>query len=382
MMGWLVCFLKAGRDAVRQEARHTTEQSRHIILHAALRNATQRNATLFKSNTMRLAILDDYQAISQTIVDWRQVPGLSVVSYRDHVYDERELIERLRGFDAVMRIRERTAFSGELLEQLPQLKLIRATGMRNARSIDLPACQRLGITVCTTNAMHQTTVELTWALILNLFRRLPQETQSVAAGGWQRGVGVGLAGRTLGILGLGNMGKPVAAIGRLFGMDVIAWSPNLTQERCDPYGVRCVSKQTLFDSSDVVTVHMPASDRTVGIVSRTDIESMKPDAYFVNTARAELIDESALIEALEARRIAGAGLDVYSVEPLPQDHPFRWLPNVIATPHIGFVTDQNMQEFFQTSLTNLKAFMSGNPVNVISHAHPLLADSQLALQGH
>lgn len=331
---------------------------------------------------MRLAILDDYQGISHTIVDWNQVPGLSVVSYRDHVHDERELIERLRGFDAVMRIRERTAFSGRLLGQLPQLKLILATGMRNARSIDLATCQKLGITVCTTHAMHQTTVELTWALILNLFRRIPQETQSLVAGGWQSGVGVGLAGRTLGILGLGNMGKPVASIGRLFGMNVIAWSPNLTQERCDPYGVRYVSKQTLFESSDVVTVHVPASDRTVGIVSRSDIQSMKPEAFFINTARPELVDEQALIEALQARKIGGAGLDVFSVEPLPKDHPFRWLPNVIATPHIGFVTDENMQEFFQTSLSNLKAFMSGNPVNVISDAHPLLPDSQLALQGH
>lgn len=331
---------------------------------------------------MRLAILDDYQGISQTIVDWQQIPGLSVVSYRDHIHDECELINRLRGFDVVMRIRERTAFPRSLLEQLPQLKLILATGMRNARSIDLPACRQLGIKVCTTNAMHQTTVEVTWALILNLFRRIPQEVQSVAAGAWQSGVGVGLAGRTLGILGLGNMGKPVASIGRLFGMDVIAWSPNLTQQRCDPHGVRCVTKQALFGRSDVVTVHMPASERTVGIVSQTEINSMKPGAYFVNTARAELVDEQALIEALQTRKIAGAGLDVFSLEPLPQDHPFRWLPNVIATPHIGFVTEENMREFFQTSLTNLNAFMSGNPVNVISDEHPLLPDSQLARQGH
>lgn len=330
---------------------------------------------------MRLAILDDYQGISQTIVNWEEIAGLSVVSYRDHVHDQTELLERLKGFDAVMRIRERTAFPRSLLEQLPQLKLILATGMRNARSIDLAACDELGITVCTTHAQHQSTVEVTWALILNLFRRIPQETLSLRAGGWQNGVGIGVDGKTLGILGLGNMGKPVASIGRILGMDVVAWSPNLTQERCDPYGVRCVDKKTLFSVSDVLTVHIPASDKTVGIVSESDIQSMKPSAYFINTSRPELVDERALINALQTRKIAGAGLDVFSVEPLPQGHPFRQLTNVIATPHIGFVTQQNMEEFFFTSMQNLKNFIAGTPANVISAERPMLPDSQLALQG-
>jgi len=330
---------------------------------------------------MRLAILDDYQGIAHKIVNWHEIPGLDVVAFRDHVYTERDLVNRLQGFDAVMRIRERTAFPRSVLEKLPQLKLILATGMRNARSIDLKATDELGITVCTTQAYHQTTVEVTMALILGLFRRIPQETQSLRAGGWQLGVGVGLAGKTLGIIGLGNMGIPVAAIGKILGMRVVAWSPNLTQQRCDPYGVTCVDKATLFAESDVITLHLPAADSTLGIVSRKDIWSMKKTAYFINTARPELVDEEALIEALRDGVIGGAGLDVYSVEPLPEDHPFRTLPNVIATPHIGFVTQENMEEFYKVSHQNLKAYLAGKPTNIINSQNPFLKDSQVALQG-
>jgi phosphoglycerate dehydrogenase-like enzyme len=331
---------------------------------------------------MRLAILDDYLGIGQTIVDWSVVPGLAVVSFRDHVHDQNELIARLAEFDVVMRIRERTEFPREVLSRLPKLKLILATGMRNARSIDLRAADELGIVVSTTEAQHQTTVEVTWALILGSFRSIPQESASLRAGGWQVSLGRGLAGKTLGIVGLGNMGIPVAQIGQLFGMKVVAWSRNMTPERAGAFNVQAVSKEALFRQADVITIHMPLSDATLGLVSAADLALMKKDAFLINTSRPQIVAEGALLEALEQRRIGGAGLDVFEVEPLPFAHPYRSLPNVLATPHIGFVTKENMEEFFHTSLKNLLAFLTGSPLNVINAARPFLPDSQVSKQMH
>ena len=331
---------------------------------------------------MRLAILDDYLGLAQTIVNWGVVPGLAVVGFRDHVHDQNELIERLSEFDVVMRIRERTEFPRSVLSRLPKLKLILATGMRNARSIDLPAADELGIVVCTTEAQHQTTVEVTWALILGLFRSIPQETASLRAGGWQVSLGRGLAGKTLGVLGLGNIGIPVAQIAQLFGMNVIAWSRNMTPERAGIHQVQSVSKEALFSQSDVITIHMPLSDATLGLVSATDLARMKKDAFLVNTSRPQIVDERALFEVLEKRLIGGAGLDVFETEPLPLQHPYRSMPNVLATPHIGFVTKENMEEFFHTSLKNLLAFLAGTPINVINGARPFLPDSQVSKQMH
>jgi len=331
---------------------------------------------------MRLAILDDYLGLAQTIVNWSVVPGLAVVGFRDHVHDRNELIERLSEFDVVMRIRERTEFPRSVLARLPKLKLILATGMRNARSIDLPAADELGIVVCTTEAQHQTTVEVTWALILGLFRSMPQETASLRAGGWQVSLGRGLAGKTLGVLGLGNMGIPVAKIAQLFGMNVIAWSRNMTPERAGIHQVQSVSKEALFSQSDVITIHMPLSDATLGLVSASDLARMKKDAFLVNTSRPQIVDEHALLEVLEKRLIGGAGLDVFETEPLPLQHPYRSMPNVLATPHIGFVTKENMEEFFHTSLKNLLAFLAGTPINVINGARPFLPDSQVSKQMH
>jgi phosphoglycerate dehydrogenase-like enzyme len=333
-------------------------------------------------NQMRLAILDDYQDLAHKIVDWQQIPGLSVVAFKDHVHEERELVDRLYGFDYVMRIRERTEFPRSVLERLPRLKLILATGMRNARSLDLTATDELGITVCTTDAQHQTTVEVTWALILSLFRQIPRETTSLRAGGWQTVVGTSLSGKTLGVIGLGNMGIPVARIGQLLGMRVVAWSRNLTQERSAQYGVECVTKEMLIEQSDVITIHHPLTDDSLGLIGEHEIKLMKPTAYLINTSRAQIVNEDALIKGLAEKRIGGAGLDVFSIEPLPQDHPFRVLPNVIATPHIGFVTSDNMREFYLTSFNNLKAFLSGSPANVINAKHPFLPDSQVAQQMH
>ena len=331
---------------------------------------------------MKLAILDDYQSVASQIVDWSVVDGLTVVPFHDHVFDERELIGRLSDFDAVMRIRERTEFPRRVLESLPRLKLILATGMRNARSIDLSAADELGIKVCTTDALHQTTVEVTWLLILALFRRFPQEQASLRSGGWQHGLGRGLDKKTLGILGLGNMGKPVARIGQGFGMRVIAWSPNLTPERTDPFDVECVSKDDLFARSDAVTIHIPHVNETEGLVGEHELSLMKRTAFLVNTSRPRIIDEAPFLSALTQRRIGGAGLDVFNIEPLPRDHPYRTLSNVICTPHIGFVTEENYEIFFRESLENLIAFMKGKPTRTISGDAPFLADSQVARQMH
>lgn len=331
---------------------------------------------------MKVAVLDDYQGIALKLVDWSALKDVSIVPFRDHVHDPDQLVARLQGFDAVMRIRERTELPRSVLERLPDLKLVLATGMRNARSLDLVAADDLGITVCTTDALHQTTVEVTWALIISLMRNLPSETGSLRAGGWQRGLGYGLAGKTLGIVGLGNMGIPVAQIAKVLGMNVIAWSRNLTQERADPHGVTRVDKDELFRTSDVITLHLPHSDTTEGTVGAHEIGLMKTTAIIVNTARPALMDEAALIAALKDQRIGGAGLDVYSVEPLPDDHPFRTLNNVVATPHIGFVTHENFHIFYEQSFENLKAYLAGSPINVISGDRPFLPESQVAKQMH
>jgi phosphoglycerate dehydrogenase-like enzyme len=316
--------------------------------------------------SMRLAVLDDYQAVTSTIVDWSKLKGVTVVPFTDHVHEEAELVARLENFDAVMRIRERTEFPRSVLEKLPRLKLLLATGMRNARSIDMAAAKELGITVCGTEVSPHTTVELVWAMILGLMRHIPQETASFRAGGWQVGLGSSLLNKTLGVVGLGSMGIPVARVGRDFGMKVVAWSPNLTPARTAEHQVECVSKQDLFARSDVVTLHMPDTDATQGIVGAAEIDAMKNSAYFVNTSRPALVDQEALLKALLDRRIGGAGIDVFDREPLPSDHPYRWLPNVLATPHIGFVTAENYRIFFEQSLENAIAYVKGSPTRVIS----------------
>jgi phosphoglycerate dehydrogenase-like enzyme len=314
---------------------------------------------------MRLAVLDDYQAVTLKIVDWSKLPGVTVVPFTDHVFDEDQLVARLSDFDAIMRIRERTEFPRSVLTRLPRLKLLLATGMRNSLSIDLPAAKELGITVCGTSVHPHTTVELVWAMILSLFRQIPQEAASLRAGGWQIGLGHGLEGKTLGIVGLGSMGVPVSRVGKAFGMRVIAWSPNLTPQRTAEHGVECVSKAELFSGSDVVTIHMPDTKTTLGIVGPAEIGAMRRSAYFINTSRPRLVDQEALIDALIHKRIAGAGIDVFDIEPLPVDHPYRWLPNVVATPHIGFVTQENYRLFFEQSLENAAAFLRGAPTRVI-----------------
>jgi phosphoglycerate dehydrogenase-like enzyme len=327
---------------------------------------------------MRLAIIDDYQSAWNRYVDWAQAPGVTVVPFRDHVFDEGELIARLSEFDAILRIRERTEFPRHVLEALPRLKLMLCTGMRNGRSIDLKAAQERGTTVCATEVHHTSTVEVVWLLVLSLFRGFTDEVGSFRAGGWQRGLGAGLAGKTLGILGLGHMGQPVARVGQALGMEIIAWSPNLTPERTAPLNVQCVSKEELFRRADAITIHMPLSERSIGIVGAADIARMKPTAFLVNTSRPQLVDEGALLAALQARRIGGAGLDVFAVEPLPGDHPYRSMPNVLATPHIGFVTQENYEIFYRQSFENLMAYLAGKPIRIINPTNPYLPEAPLA----
>jgi phosphoglycerate dehydrogenase-like enzyme len=329
---------------------------------------------------MKLAILDDYQSLATTIVDWSQIEGLQVATFSDHVFDDDALITRLGDFDVVMRIRERTVFSRKILEALPRLKLLLATGMRNARSVDLAAAEELDVTVSTTHALHRTTVEVTWLLILSLFRNFPAEIGSVRNGGWQRGLGFGLEGKTLGTLGFGDMGQPVSKIAQNFGMNVIAWSPHLTPERTAPHNVECVSKDDLFKRADAVTIHIPHSDTTEGLVGAYELSLMKKDAFLVNTSRPAIVDQEAFLKALETQAIAGAGLDVFDIEPLPQDDPFRLLPNVIATPHIGFVTQENYKIFYEESLENLKAFVAGKPIRTITAAEPFRPESRVGLE--
>lgn len=327
---------------------------------------------------MKIAILDDYQGVATELVDWNEVADVTVVPFRDHVCDEAAVIARLEGFQGIMRIRERTEFPRSVLQALPNLKLILATGMRNARSLDLAAADELGITVCATDVHHTTTVEVVWMMLLALMRGLRPESESLRAGGWQWGLGRGLEGKTLGIVGLGKMGQPVAKIAQAFGMRVLAWSPNLTPERTAPFGVECAAKDELFTKSDVVTIHMPDTNATRGVLGAREIGLMKPTAYLINTARPALVDDAALQAALRDGRIAGAGIDVFEHEPLPRDHPYRTLPNVIATPHIGFVTLENYEIFFRQSLENLKAYLAGSPIRIINSDKPFLESSPMA----
>jgi phosphoglycerate dehydrogenase-like enzyme len=262
-------------------------------------------------------------------------------------------------------LRERTPLPRAILENLPALKLIASTTMRNA-SIDMTAARELGITVCGTGSPSPGAPALTWALILALVRHIPAESASVRDGGWQVSLGGDLAGRTLGVLGLGKIGAFVAQVGRVFGMDVAAWSQNLTPEHAEAQGVRLVTKAELFQTADILTIHLVLSDRTRGIVGRDELSLMKRSAVIVNTARGPLIDETALIDALRERRIAGAALDVFDVEPLPPEHPFRSLDNVLATPHIGFVTEDTLRQFYSETVENIRAWLDRTPMRVLN----------------
>jgi phosphoglycerate dehydrogenase-like enzyme len=313
----------------------------------------------------RLAILDDYQGVARALGPWERLPdGLRIEVFRDTVSDPDALAERLRPFDALVIMRERTPFPRALIERLPNLRLLVTTGMRN-RSVDVAACAEAGVTVCGTPAFGNPTVDLTWGLILSFARRIPEQERALREGRWQVALGTGLEGKTLGVLGLGNLGARVARVGAALGMRLVAWSPNLTDERAAEVGATKVDKAALMAEADVLTLHVVLSDRSRGIVGADDIARMKPGAVIVNTSRGPLIDQPALIAALKEGRIAGAGLDVYDQEPLPPDHPILSVPNTVLTPHLGYVTEENYRVYFQGAVEAVEGYLKGNPVRVL-----------------
>jgi phosphoglycerate dehydrogenase-like enzyme len=311
---------------------------------------------------VQVAILDDYQGVALQSADWSLLKGqANITVFRDHLSDSTTLVERLKPFDVLCVMRERTPLTRAILEQLPNLKLIASTAMRNA-SIDLAAAKDRGITVCHTGYTSHGAIELTWGLILAILRHIPAEFASVQRGEWQISVGGDLEGKTMGLVGLGNIGAKIAKIAHAFGMNILAWSQNLTREAAEKHGALLVSKEELFSGSDIVTIHLVLSPRTKGIVGKAEIGLMKPTAYLVNTSRGLVVDENALIEALKKQSIAGAALDVYDIEPLPASHPFRSLDRLLVTPHIGFVTNETYKIFYRDTVANIAAWLAGRPV--------------------
>ena len=290
---------------------------------------------------MRVAILDDYQGVALRLADWQSLhPHAQMQAFADHLDDREALARRLHAFECVVLMRERTPFPRALFEKLPNLRLLITAGMRNA-SIDLAAATERRVQVCGTEMLGYPTAELTWGLILALLRQIPRDEQALREGRWQTTLGIGVRGKTLGVLGLGRLGTQVAAIGKAFGMNPIAWSQNLTAERAAAAGARFVSKEELFAAADLVTIHVVLSDRTRGLVGAADLARMKKTAYLVNTSRGPVVDEGALIALLREHRIAGAALDVFEPEPLPPRHPLTTLDNLLLTPHLGYVTEEN-----------------------------------------
>jgi phosphoglycerate dehydrogenase-like enzyme len=307
---------------------------------------------------VNVAVLDDYQGAALACADWSQLDGRANIQiFRDHLSEPDAVVARLKPFEVVCVMRERTPLTREIIERLPRLGLIASTGAVNA-SIDLEAARERGITVAHTGYTSHGAIELTWALILAAMRHIPAEAASMRAGGWQVALGGDLNRRTLGILGLGRIGAAGARIAAAFGMNVIAWSPNLTAEKAAAAGARYVAKDELFRTADIVTVHLVLGKRSLGIVGSAELAMMKPDAWLVNTSRGPLVDEDALIAALRGKRIAGAALDVFATEPLPPDHPFRTLPNVLATSHIGFVTRETYEIFYRDTVKNILAWLT------------------------
>ncbi|MCQ8768356.1 D-2-hydroxyacid dehydrogenase family protein [Streptomyces telluris] len=313
---------------------------------------------------LRCAVLDDFQSVATTVADWSPVAGdVDVVSFPEHFATEDQLAAALADFDIAVTLRERVPFPASLFARLPRLKLLIASGMRNS-VIDYAAAERHGVTVCGTASSSTPPVELTWALLLGLARGIVPEATALRLGGpWQSTVGADLHGRRLGLLGLGKIGSRVAQVGLAFGMDVVAWSQNLTKERADEVGTGlAASKEDLLESSDFVSVHLALSDRTRGLLGAAELGLMRPTSYLINTSRAAIVDQDALVAALHAGSIAGAGVDVFDVEPLPEDHPMRSTPRLLATPHLGYVSRSNYATYYGHAVEDIQAFLAGSPV--------------------
>ncbi len=314
---------------------------------------------------VRVAVLDDYQDVARKMTDWSVLPAdVEVAVFQDHLTDQAAVARRLKDFDIVMAMRERTPFPRTLLEQLPRLRLLTTTGMRNA-AIDMQAAADCHVLVCGTGGILYPTAELTWGLVLSLLRHIPDEDQATRAGRWQVSMGLGLHGKTLGLMGLGRLGSEVARVGNAFQMDVIAWSQNLTAARAAECDATLVSKDELLARADILSIHLVLSARSRGLIGHQELNRMKPTAYVINTSRGPIVDEAALIAALQNGTIAGAGLDVFDEEPLPLDHPLRRTANTIITPHIGYVTEETYKVFFAETVENIQAFLKGAPVRVL-----------------
>ncbi|MBS0535977.1 MAG: D-2-hydroxyacid dehydrogenase family protein [Proteobacteria bacterium] len=316
---------------------------------------------------LRAAILDDYQGIALKYADWSPVAQeVDVTVFSEPFKDQAETIQKLQGFQIVAGMRERTPFPRAVIEALPDLKLLITTGARN-NSFDLKAAAERGVTVCGTGTFGNPTVGIVFGLILELTRHVGFENGRLKAGApWQSTIGLDLEGLTLGVVGLGKLGTRVAAVGQAFGMKVIAWSPNLTPEKATQSGAGYATREELFAKADIVTIHVVLSDRSRGLVNADDLGRMKKTAYLINTARAPIVDQSALLKALDEKRIAGAGLDVFEIEPLPLDHPYRRLDNVVITPHLGYVSEQTYRRFYPDIVENIRAFIDNKPVRVIT----------------
>ncbi|AMT94456.1 D-2-hydroxyacid dehydrogenase family protein [Brevibacterium linens] len=312
---------------------------------------------------MRIVVLDDYQQVAGEFADWSGLDA-DIEFISRPIVDDDDFVKVLTGAEVVVAMRERTAFTAGRLERLPDLRLLVTTGRVNA-SIDVEAARSQGIVVCGTESTTSATPELTWGLILSVLRSIPAEDAAVRGGGWQSTVGGDLDGHRLGVVGLGRLGTKVARVGAAFGMDVVAWSQNLDAERADALGVRAVSKDELFSTADVVTIHYKLSDRSRGLVGAAELEAMKPDGILVNTSRAGLVDTDALITVLEAGGIRGAGLDVHDEEPLPVDHRLRSTPRTVLTPHLGYVTEDTYRIFFTQAVEDIAAWIAGAPIRVI-----------------
>jgi phosphoglycerate dehydrogenase-like enzyme len=309
-----------------------------------------------------IAVLDDYQDAAREFGPWSELgAGAEVTVFTDHVAETGALVERLAPFDVIVAMRERTRFPRAVLEPLPRLRLLVSTGMGSGH-IDLEAARERGITVCGTGGRGEPPAELTWALILGLARHIAEEDAGTRAGSWGLTVGTDLAGATLGVIGLGNLGQRVARVGLAFGMRVIAWSQNLDPGVAAAAGVEPVSKQTLLREADVVTIHLRLSERTTGLIGAADLALLKPTALLVNTSRGPIVDEAALVDALRSGRIGGAGLDVFDTEPLPPGHPLRTTPRTLLTPHIGYVSANSYRVFYGDAVEDIRAYLDGRPI--------------------
>ena len=315
----------------------------------------------------RCAILDDYQNVALKLADWGKLKDVETNVYTEAVRrSDADTIRDCKNFDIVVMMRERTRFPRAVIEALPKLKLLITTGAYNL-SIDMKACQERGIVVCGTTSHGNPTTGIAFGLILELTRHIGWENARMKAGEpWQLTLGLDIEGKTLGVLGLGKLGARAAGVGKAFGMKVIAWSQNLTPERCKEVGAEYSSKDDLFRNADFVSIHLQLSDRTRGLVTAKELGLMKKTAYVINTSRGPIIEEQALLDALNKKQIAGAGLDVFDVEPLPLDHPYRKMDNVVITPHLGYVSQQNYEKYYPDIVENIRGFLDGKPTRVIA----------------